>query len=66
MNDDEFLSYCLIHSETERHLFSGEQCRRLLTLAGEPAPELLVDCCWYGMDRFLVGPLVSAARGASR
>lgn len=34
MNDKEFISYCEIHSQTERALFNGPQVARLIRLSG--------------------------------
>ncbi len=36
MTDDELISYCNAHAETERALFHTDQIERMLTLAGEP------------------------------
>lgn len=61
LTDEEFLGYCLIHGETERHLFSGAQVRRLLALAGEQ-DQLLHEDSWYPVYITEVRPLVDAAR----
>ncbi len=63
MDDEAFLGYVEIHSETERHLFSLEHVRRLLTLAGRDTSAF--DCgypAFLGIDQWTAKPLVQAAR----
>jgi hypothetical protein len=60
MTDDEFLGYVLIHSETELHLFSGAQIKRLCELAGAPVPSI-GDADWYGVEQWTAEPLVKKA-----
>ena len=63
MNDDEFLSYCYWHSQTDRALFSAAHCRKLFALTGEPFPEPgLARAAFRSMPFELVGPLVDRAR----
>lgn len=65
MNDDEFLSYCYWHAQTDRHLFHVDHARRLLELGGEPefrhhlpnGPDAFV-----AMDFDFVAPRVQLAR----
>ena len=63
MTDEEFLGYCLLHSQTDRALFVAAHCRRLFELAGEPFPEpSLPNSAWRSMPSDLVKPLVEQAQ----
>lgn len=66
MEDDEFLSYCDAHSETERAGFVPDNIVRLLELAGEE--QSLIDE-WkelkggiYSFDSDQIYPLTEKAR----
>ena len=63
MDDDQFLGYCSIHSETPRALFHAEHLRRLLALADEPIPAGLVGSNgWFSAFADVVHPLVERAQ----
>jgi hypothetical protein len=67
MNDKEFLDYCNAHSQTQRHMFTVHDVRRLLTLADE-SPEShtalkgLPDNHIIGMDVDFVRPRYEKAK----
>lgn len=65
MTDDEFLSYCYWHAQTDRHLFHVDHARRLLQLVGEPEDRFDLppgDRAFVAMDFEFVAPRVQAAR----
>ena len=66
MNDNEFLGYVDIHSETDRALFSMSHVRRLHVLAGVDLPFdercYGLDQCFLTMDRYYAKPLTLKAR----
>ena len=63
MNDEEFLDYIYWHSQTERALFSAEQCRRLFELAERSFPEPnMPDTAWRSMEFHDIKHLVAAGR----
>lgn len=63
MSDDEFLSYCEVHSETPRAMFHIDHIRRLHELAGaenEKIAKATTD--FYHFPEYLAQPLVEKAR----
>lgn len=62
MTDHEFLSYCELHADTDRHLFHVEHVRRLLRLAGDDEARFDLSSTFLGMDREFVAPRVAKAR----
>lgn len=64
MDDEAFLGYVEIHSETERHLFSEGDVRRLLELAGAEGVRCEGSSVpgFVGLDQWAAKPLVKAAR----
>lgn len=64
MNDQEFLSYVLLHSKSERHAFSYKDAQRLMDLAG--VEEVKADRCgipgFVGIGDMEADRLVGLAR----
>lgn len=60
-SDEDFLTYCYIHSETPRALFSANQIVRLCELAKTKVPEI-PDSTWHSVHSHVVHPLVQRAR----
>lgn len=56
-----FLSYCVVHSETQRHLFNGKQVNYLHELADEQKLAV-ADDSWFAANQDYIKPLVNKAR----
>ena len=58
MTDDEFLDYCIAHSETERSIFHTDHVARLLRLEGQHSRALI----WEAQDTILAIDLGELAK----
>lgn len=62
MDDNVLISYCELHSQTERALFSSTHINRMLLLAGFPDGYPRVVSGWNSVHQPEMQPLVDAAR----
>lgn len=59
---EELIGYCMIHSETERHLFNGAQLIDLINLSGDGNAARIDPKRWYSPEESDVKAACKKAR----